>query len=297
MLDILTPRQESLLPLYRDKLLGYGLCTDPANRPLAEEGIREAYINVGLEPPKKIIWARSPLECLSICNDLKYQVSSQVRNQVCNQVSNQVSNQINNFCYGQHDSSWLSFYAFFNNECNIDLLQISGLVKIAQSAGWFLPYKETCIISERHNICKLKNQLLHCDGGPAIQYPDDFSVYALNGVKVTKEIAETPDHLLDPRLILTEKNAEVRREIVRKIGIERVCQKLETKVLDQFRDYVLLEIPISGLENSPRYLKMKNPSMENIYHLEGVPYGINTCKGALAWRNKMDEYEEPLKLT
>src|SRR5438270_14024397 len=45
----------------RDEWIEIGLCTDPADRPKAEAGIRSAYTRAGLKPPKRIVWCGSPL--------------------------------------------------------------------------------------------------------------------------------------------------------------------------------------------------------------------------------------------
>ena len=99
---------------------------------------------------------------------------------------------------------------------------------------------------------------------------------------------------IDPKIILKENNAEVRREIVRKIGIERLCQKLNAKVLDKQGDvYELLNLDLG--ENLIRpYLKMRNPSI-GTFHVEGVSPDCKTVQEALNWRNKSDE--KPLILT
>ena len=62
----------------------------------------------------------------------------------------------------------------------------------------------------------MKGKGIHKDGGPAIAYSDGFSVWALNGVRCSQEIAETPADQLKSTLILSEKNAQVRAEIVKK---------------------------------------------------------------------------------
>lgn len=85
---------------------------------------------------------------------------------------------------------------------------------------------------------------------------------------------------LDPKCILTERNAEVRREIVRRIGIDRVIQRLPAKWLDDWGNYRLLEIDINE-RFRPRYLKMLKPSI-GVWHLEGVPSDIQTCREVLA---------------
>ena len=43
MIEKLTKTQESLLSVYRDKWRNIGLCTEPADRPMAEKGIELTY--------------------------------------------------------------------------------------------------------------------------------------------------------------------------------------------------------------------------------------------------------------
>ena len=164
---------------------------------------------------------------------------------------------------------------------------------IAKSANWFIPHKNICWISERHDVCKLKDGKIHANGGPAIHYPDGFSIWALNGVRVPQIVAETPAEKLDANLITKEQNAEVRREIVRKIGIERVCQKLNAKVIDKSGEYELLILDLGDGRRRP-YLKMRNPSIST-FHIEGVHPNIKTVEEALNWRNGSNE--KPLVLT
>jgi hypothetical protein len=114
----------------------------------------------------------------------------------------------------------------------------------------------------------------------------------LNGVKVTEEIVMTPSAALDPHLLLKEKNAEVRREIVRKVGIDRVVIDLGAKVADRQGDYELLLLDLGDKRNRP-YLKMLNPSI-GTWHVEGVHPDCATVEQALNWRNQTDVKPEVL---
>jgi hypothetical protein len=62
MFNWLTPKQLALLPVYRDRLIKIGLCTDPADRLEAERGVQETYWAAGLKPPDHIEWCDSPME-------------------------------------------------------------------------------------------------------------------------------------------------------------------------------------------------------------------------------------------
>jgi hypothetical protein len=180
--------------------------------------------------------------------------------------------------------SWCGLYDYgkylgvrFNDE------KYNLFVEFLSETSFIIPFKEIAFISEKPIQVHWKGDVLHNESGAAVLYKDEYGLWSLNGVTVTKEIVETPADKLDPKLILTEKNAEIRREIVRKIGIERICQKLETKTIDRKGDYELLKLPIPEMETSALYLKMKNPSID-AYHMEGVPPDIKTCQEAINWR-------------
>ena len=144
-------------------------------------------------------------------------------------------------------------------------------------------------------VLHLRGDQLHREDGPAVHWPDGERYYFLNGVRVTREIVETPATVLDPRLILHEENAEVRREIVRKVGIERVCAGLGARTVSREGDYELLLLDLQDGRRRP-FLKMLNPSI-GVYHVEGVHPDCKTVRQALAWRNGLDSYREPQILT
>jgi hypothetical protein len=123
----------------------------------------------------------------------------------------------------------------------------------------------------------------HCDGGAAIEWRDGWKLFYLNGVLVPEEVAVTPAESLDPAVILREGNVEVRKEIVRKIGVERILQKLGGRIIDTWNGYELIVLDIPDMSIRPAYLKMRNPSI-GTYHVEGVPPRIKTCREALSWR-------------
>jgi len=104
-------------------------------------------------------------------------------------------------------------------------------------------------------------------------------------VRVPKGLVTTAGADLDPQTwILKQTNAEIRREAVRKIGIERVCERLGATVIDrQGEMYELLELDLGDQRRRP-YLKMRNPSI-GVFHIEGVHPDCRTVEAALAWRN------------
>lgn len=159
----------------------------------------------------------------------------------------------------------------------------------AYEAGlWLFWMTESEIIALQRPEIQLRDGHVHSDNGPAVSWPDtDEFYFVLNDVQVPRHVVETPSLQLDPRLILHERNAEVRREIVRKVGIERVCEALEATCVDRQGDYELLLLDLQDGRHRP-FLKMKNPSI-GVYHIEGVAPGCRTVAQALAWRNESTE--------
>jgi hypothetical protein len=150
---------------------------------------------------------------------------------------------------------------------------------------WLTP--EEVIAVPRPRL-RFESGVLHCADGPAVSWPAGESHYFLHGVEVVREVVEAPAALLDPRLVLFERNAQARAEIVRKVGVERVCEALGARCLDREGDYELLMLDLQDGRERP-FLKMRNPSVPGVYHVEGVAPGCRTVKEALAWRNQTDE--------
>ena len=144
------------------------------------------------------------------------------------------------------------------------------------------PFENFVVMSEKPTNIKFKKDVLHNEKGASVCYADGFEIYSLNGVRVTKEIVMTPAEKLDVNKIIKEPNVEVRRELIRKIGIERFIVKIGAVTLDKKDNYELLKVSLPEIDNAI-YLKMKNPSI-GVFHVEGVDPSCKTVEQALNWR-------------
>src|SRR3990167_776924 len=284
MITELTDAQKARFPEFVDKWTQIGLSTEPANRPMADEAIRKMYAIAGLESPK-IVWCSSPL-----ANGLAQQI-------IVTAKGDSVWDSVRASVYGQHEAYWLSFYNYFAEVCGLtkETAKIAGLIQLAQSAGWLLPYKNFCFVSERHNVLKRDPQgRLHCDDGIALAYPDGWGIYALHGVRVKPEYVLTPAAELKPETILAENNAEVRMALIRKVGLERLVSY--GAELNVWGEYKLLDMKqLMGKMGNQKalYLLMHNPST-GVWHLEGVPNDCTSVKEALHRRKPADLQKIPI---
>jgi hypothetical protein len=93
---------------------------------------------------------------------------------------------------------------------------------------------------------------LHCEDGPAIRYPDGFSVYAWHGTRIPAEWIEDKKSLT-PSFALAVENMEQRRAACELIGWDNILQQLKAKVIDKNADpeigeLVEVDLPGSGKE-------------------------------------------------
>ena len=225
MIDTLTVEQEAMLAQVRDEWLAVGLSTEPANRPAAEEGVRQAYRRAGMEPPSVVIWLGSPYAgCVAsamlsqgqVWDQVRAQVGDQVSDQVRAQVRAQVSDQVGDAVWGQHEAGYLGWCdAMQLIGVNLD---VAGLSTVARNAGWWWPMRDTVILTDRPDTLHRDPQgRLHCETGPALRYRDGWAIHAIHGVRVPADLIETG---WDVARILEEDNAEVRRAAIELTGWE-----------------------------------------------------------------------------
>jgi hypothetical protein len=292
----LTKAQEAAMPAYVKKWTDIGRATGPVDRTAAERCMAAAYqaATPPLSVPRQYIWVRSPKEGIEVVYRLKHNIKEGAP--LTKEQLKITKEEIYNAGYGNHDAGWLSFYDFFLTEVKLSVVEpLRPLIELASHCNWYFPFEEVVIMCERPIAMYFKDNNLHKDGGMALEYSDGFGVYSLNGVLMPKEYVLTPANKLDPKIVLKEQNAEVRRELVRKIGVNVLIEALGAKVLDAKGTYELLSLDL-GDGNYRPYLKMKNPSIDAI-HVEGVHPTCTTVSAALAWRNGLKVFTNPLVLT
>ncbi len=88
----------------------------------------------------------------------------------------------------------------------------------------------------------------------------------------------------NPKWLLDEENAEIRRVLIQQVGYERICQELDAIDLDTWREYTLLKINTDIDEEPMVLLKMTCPSTGHI-HILRVPPEMTSAAAAITWVN------------
>jgi hypothetical protein len=145
-----------------------------------------------------------------------------------------------------------------------------------------IPYENIIFVSQKPTKSHWKDNLLHNETGKSVEFSDGWGVYSLNGVSVPDWLVTKKDTEISPKEILKLDNAQQRAEGIRKIGIERLWHKT-AKIIDTDGGYELGWLPISESEEG-LYLKMQNPSVPELWHVEGVDNKCKTVQDALLWR-------------
>lgn len=119
---------------------------------------------------------------------------------------------------------------------------------------------------------------------PPSAYGDYWSRLERNRFILPKKYTQ-PKEKWSSWWLLEETNTVLRRLLIQVLGYEKICQDLEAKKLDSWREYSLLKIPIDLRNEEDIYLlKMICPSTGHI-HVLRVPPDVKTCHEAITWIN------------
>jgi hypothetical protein len=92
------------------------------------------------------------------------------------------------------------------------------------TVGWLQPHERTCWLAERPCILSADaRDRLHHANGPALRYPDGWSVWAWRGVEVPRWIIEHPDRIT-LATIDDEIDVQVRRCMIEIMTPQRYVQ-------------------------------------------------------------------------
>jgi len=233
----------------------------------------------------------------SVMHSVRASVWDNVGDSVCDSVEASVMasvcDSVRDSGYGQHDAGWLAFNEYFHDVCGLteQTKKLAGLWLIAR-AGWFLPHANICWISERHNVLERDDRgRLHCDSGPALTYPDGWSIYSWHGVRVRPAVIENREKTTVAD-ILAEKNTEVRRAMRNLYGNDRFMRDAGAQEIGVSKNHGarLLALRLDGDPVDIRMVELTCPSTGSKY-LERVPPDCADVLQALSWRFRVKPSE------
>jgi hypothetical protein len=143
--------------------------------------------------------------------------------------------------YGQQDADWVAYFQVFHQLCGVPFArehieQLELWTTIARSCGWWWPREGRCVISERPLAIRtetIDDQLrLHGRGGPAVVFPDGWSVHCWHGTRVPAWAVENPT----VEAIAAERNIEVRRCAIENLGWPTYIGRAGLRLLGQAPD-------------------------------------------------------------
>jgi hypothetical protein len=171
-------------------------------------------------------------------------------------------------------------------ELGVDTSLLDGHYEFTQCAGFSLLFWEWALVSDRPTLIHRDDRgRLHCESGPAIAYPDGFSVYAVHGVRVPADVIENPSSVTVER-IERETNAEVRRVMIERYGQARYLVDAGAQAVHEDDYGVLYRKEILG-DEALVMVKVVNSTAEpdgsyKDYFLR-VPPTIQRAREAVAW--------------
>ena len=196
---------------------------------------------------------------------------------------------------GSHQEPHLAYLDYFMTEFGLmNWSQLSSRLLLAQSAGWWWPFENAVILTERPiRISRDLKGRLHHESLKAVEYPDGWGIYAWNGVFVPDFVIEHPERI-SLRTINGMQNLEVRRVLIERYGMDRYLIDSGAKLLhrDEFGD---LFLKTEERDEDIKMVKVQNSTPEpdgsfRNYFLR-VPPWIQTAKKAVAWTFDMNEGE------
>lgn len=242
------------------------------------------------------------------------QIWRQVGDQNADQVRGQVTDQINHCGYGLHDAGWLSFYDYFREAVGLSCCnRLLPLIRLASHAGWWWPFRDACILTPKPSLLRRDERgRLHSETGAALGYGEAWRLWAWHGVQVEQRLITQPDTITAEE-VLAERNVEVARVMLERMGIERFADEARPTILDQdhvtftvdaYRSWIPEFLRSLGLGTARQAVTLQRrllsidtphdpdrrvvavevvcPSTGRRYLLR-VPPSMRTCTQAVAW--------------
>jgi hypothetical protein len=151
--------------------------------------------------------------------------------------------------------------------------------------GFRVMHHEFCIVSDFPEFIRVdEGREPHCENGPSHRWRDGWELYHWHGVRVPAHWIMSPE-TVDPAEILATREVEVRAAGISIVGMARMLDKLDYRLIDSDPDPLhgdLIRVSIPDLPEPVHYLKAHCPRNGTI--CEAVPNHITSVLDAQSWR-------------
>ncbi|MFD6201725.1 DUF6745 domain-containing protein [Streptomyces rubiginosohelvolus] len=180
---------------------------------------------------------------------------------------------------GQHDAAWLAAFDGHGD-------RLAGLAEVARNAGWWWPYENAVVITERPDVLHRDEagRLDHGEG-PALAYGDGFALHAWRGMPVPAAFLDELSSLT-PERIRAEGNAELRRVMLEYYGYDRYLTESGAEPVHRDETGILWRIALDGDEDVVMVEVVNStPEPDGTYRTYWlrVPPATRTAKDGVAW--------------
>ena len=312
----LTEEDKVLMEVYAERGLKVACGTEPADKPTAEEGVGLIYDAIGHKLPH-IVWVSSPLQCAIVSSligssesegdkkfhKLAYQDSkANLQDYVDTFLSSEkgkldnvkkkhrktMQDSLRNFCWGNHEYHWVQFYKFCD-EVNIPYdkskaAQLPFWEKVDSSAGWWSPYDGVVVMCDRPSAFNIDtNRDLHCENGPAVQYRDGWTIWAIEGHVFDEKVVMRP-HEQTLAEINGEENADMKAIRIKRYNWDRYIKDSGMRCIDQrHNDIEGMKEALFRVSDDECRLVVSCPT-GRVFAI-AVPGEMNKCADAQKWLN------------
>lgn len=190
------------------------------------------------------------------------------------------------YCGGQFWVSWQAYTSFFRDVCHLELEgdaweRDRAYADAQTSASWWWAFKEFVIVCNRPRAINLDDRgRLHSENGRAIEFRDEWGVYAIHGVRIPDDRSYI---VTDPKRIKVEEinkeqNAELRRIMIERYGWHKFLD-------DSKADVVQMDVDMDGIARALMHTENHTvlvcccTSTGRVFSME-VPPATKTCEEA-----------------
>lgn len=172
---------------------------------------------------------------------------------------------------GQHETHWIALYDLHRQVDDVrfdpgDAFELDLWATLARSCGWWWPRDGVCVIAERPLVVRTERVdgdygqvRLHHGTGPAVAFPDGWTVHAWHGTRVPSWVIDAPA----ADRIMAERNVEVRRCALEHLGWPAFVAESGLRLLDRADDPGNPGAELRLYDGSPtRLLLVVNGSVE-----------------------------------